>query len=145
MILLMPYIYIMFMQNEKILGYNILLDTFINIGYIVVLSCTCRPFFASKWSMKFTLMDNLFQLDAFHNKVSPFGFFEFHMKDQIQLIGTISASIILVCMAIILFINYPRNKVKFDLERPKFERCLIWLRILIFVPIIVYLIHGTMN
>ncbi len=138
MTLLMPFIFIMFMINDKHLSYNIIFETIASIGYMISIFCSSIYLFSSKY-MEGSLLAQIFNF-SFKEVHSPFLILKNNFGDYIGLIGSVAATLSFAALLLIVYINYPRNKLKLDVKEVKCGRYMLWIRNLITVPIIIYLL-----
>lgn len=143
MILLMPFIFIMFSLNKKKFRMNVILESISSLFFIVIRILNSFYFFAiEKPILEKSIITSFLKVKDV--SVSPNIFFQNHFSNNASMIAQISAAIVFACYAIIIYINFPRRKEKNNTPDLKLERYIIWFRLLIIVPIILYLLKGMM-
>ena len=138
MTLLMPFIFIMFMISDRHLSYNIILETMASIGYMISIFCSSIYLFSSKY-MANSLLAQIFNF-SFKEEHSPYLVLQHSVSGYIGLIGSVAATIAFAALLLIVFINYPRSKLKLDVKEVQCGRYILWIRNLIIVPVIIYLL-----
>ena len=139
MILLMPFIFIMFALNKPNQRINLILETIICFSFILSQCTNGYYFFSSHGGMENALLTNILNLNLTGN-VSPYSFLIYHFPNFTPIVGRICSTIAFSGFMLILAINYPRKKIEIDVKNIKCERYIIWFRTLIIVPIILYLL-----
>ena len=143
-ILIMPMLMILYGFKPELFRINVILDTIMSISYLITMSTVNiggKYMFASKYSMGGTIIPKILGLKKIKT-LNPQILFKSICGENIQTVMTVSASIMVSALAIMLIINYPRLKIKIkERENPqKLERWIIWLRTVLVVPMLVYLL-----
>ncbi len=137
-ILLMPFMFILFVNNSKIFRLNVILETIGSFFYLLSVSITSSYIFSSINSMNNTILTSFVAYDGIKRYSSKI-FFKTYLGKSIGAFTNISATVAFIAFIIILFINYPRNKFKIE-DNMKLERYIIWIRMLSTIPFIIYLL-----
>lgn len=143
-ILLVPMLMILYGFKPEIFRINIILDTlfsFFMLLYNFAGGTASKWLFASDKSMNGTLITKMLKIKSV-NSVSPAKEITRILGENAELVKNLSISIMFAIIAIMIVINYPEVNVnKEERENPKKpERWIIWLRTLMLVPILIYLL-----
>lgn len=144
MILLMPFIFIMFSLNKPNLRINLILETVICLTFVLSQCTNSYNFFASHGGIENALLTNILNLNLSEN-VSPYFFLIYHFPNFTPILGRVCSTVAFSGFMLILAINYPRKKINIDFKNDKCERYIIWFRTLIIVPIILYLLISCIR
>lgn len=144
MILLMPFIFIMFSLNKPNFRINLILETIICFAFVLSQCTNSYNFFASHGSMENALLTNILNFNLTEN-VSPYFFLIYHFPNFTPIVGRVCSTIAFSGFMLILGINYPRRKIEIDVKNIKCERYIIWFRTIMIVPIILYLLISCIR
>lgn len=127
-IYLAPFLFILIMLNEDWIRINIILKTFYSLTTICALCIGNTNIFARS-NIKNTLITAIFELD---NKACS-NISEFLMTNivEYETYHKIFASVSVACIVSLLVINYPRFKVKPQIDCTKCERWIIWIDLVV--------------
>ena len=127
-IYLAPFLFILIMLNEDWIRINIILKTFYSLTTICALCFGSTNIFA-KENIRNTLITEIFELD---NKACT-NIYEFLTTNivEYETYHKIFASVSVACIVILLVINYPRFKVKPQIDCTKCERWIIWIDLVV--------------
>lgn len=144
MILLMPFLLILLSLKPKFWKINIILETTMCIASaFTMISHNIDYFFSSTNSMENGLLMSLFGKEL--TKSIYVGQIAESIKN-ISLLNSIFASVLVGVMLIMLVINFPRFKEKYlDFKDEHFDRFIIWIRMFIVVPFILYTIIKVLG
>ena len=143
MILLMPYIFILFSLNKNIFRLNIILETLLSLFHFIALLAASNYYILSApMSMYGNIINTVFNTQLKSKYILGHIIYHFLSQESGLMIGQISATISFACLVLILIINYPNNKFKFPKEESKCERYIIICRGLIILPALLVLLVG---
>ena len=127
-IYLAPFLFILIMLNEDWIRINVILKTFYSLTTICALCFGSTNIFA-KENIRNTLITEIFELD---NKACT-NIYEFLTTNivEYETYHKIFASVSVACIVILLVINYPRFKVKPQIDCTKCERWIIWIDLVV--------------
>ena len=143
-ILLMPFIFLLFIINIKNFRLNLILETILSLTLMIAQCTNEYYFFSAIHSMKNSLLTDILNFNI-NTNTSPMVFFTKSFNDLTNVIGTISSTIAFTCLLLILFINYPYKKNILNRKEYKCERYIIWIRTLMILPILLYLIISYLR
>lgn len=147
-ILLMPALMILYGFKPQLFRINVILDT-VAFGSCFMFSLIHEKYlFNSKYSMNGSLISKVFDVKKMGivNLKDPLRDF---LGNNINMIETMIATILFATLGIILIINYPKlniikkEKENDNLEKP--ERWIIWIRSLMVVPAIAFLLFNVIR
>lgn len=167
MILLMPFLFILFMINKKIFKINILLELLMTVSSIIINSM-CEIFlFATQYSMDKTIFSKLLG-----NKISYYStnqIFQTLVKsddnnnvvtnivtktgeivtknntDMYSVLGRTFVGLFIISIIAMLIINHPKfNKEELAKDNENCPRWIIWIRTVLLVPIIILMIYHAL-
>lgn len=132
-IYVIPFLFILFMLNDEWYRINIILETFYAVTTMGSMFFGSTNIF-SKSSMENTLITKIFPLvqksyDNIYELVTT------RIADY-EVYHKILASVSVACIVILLVINYPRFKVKPEVDCEKCERWIIWINMLVMAGVI---------
>ena len=133
--LLVPFIYIMMLQNEKIYRYNVILDTVMSIGILFRLILRNSNIFLVR-GMNGSIVEWFFGKTV-NPEDAPYTSVAKLLVTKIGLIGslqTLFSGVALVSGLLIILLNHPAEKIKLPEEGKTIPRVVLWLRTLIIVP-----------
>lgn len=144
-ILLMPFLMILYGFKPQLFRINIILDTIMSAASIVSLSIGSKSIFNSKYSMTNTILSNKI---GEIKTVSVNNFLNNLLGENINMVASFATTIMFAALAIILVVNYPKfNTDKDNSEKKieKTERWIIWIRELMVVPAIAFLLFSVIK
>lgn len=127
-IYLVPFLFIMFMLNNKWYRINVIIETFYSATTLLALFCGSKAIF-TKNSMENTLITKVFPLaektydnirELFLNRIENY---ETYHK--------IFASVSVACIVLMLIINYPLLRKESEIDCTKCERWIIWINMFV--------------
>lgn len=139
-ILLMPFLMILYGFKPKLFRINVILDTIMSVVFLALTSVQAESLFNTTYSMKESAIIQIFNIQQ-SETISLQQFLLENLGNNLNIITSIITTILFAAMGIILVINYP----KFNLEdkesiEEKPERWIIWLRTLVVIPALMFLI-----
>lgn len=133
MILLMPFMYILFSLNHKNLKLNILIDTILCVSSSLMLIVTDVEYF---FSPTHALSKGILSYFINFNNITNITLGKIITSTLGQrMILSILSTITFAMMLLILVINHPKIKIK---NEENIDRWLIWIRLLLVVPYILF-------
>lgn len=133
MILLMPFMYILFSLNHKNLKLNILIDTILCVSSSLMLIVTDVEYF---FSPTHALSKGILSYFINFNNITNITLGKIITSTLGQrMILSILSTVTFAMMLLILVINHPKIKIK---NEENIDRWLIWIRLLLVVPYILF-------
>lgn len=123
-----PFLFILIMLNEDWFRINIILKTFYSFTTLFALCLGSENIFARD-NIKNTLITAIFKLDS--KACSNMSEFLTKSIVEYETYHKIFASVSVACIVILLVINYPRFKVKPQIDCTKCERWIIWIDLVV--------------
>jgi len=140
MTLLIPFIYILFSINPKQFKLNIILDTVMcGASAIMMTFSDITYFFSTKNSMPNGILGQFMNLEQIPNETIGRLITSVSGKNMIL---SISSTVTLAAMVLLLVINNPKFKQKNIYQNEKMDRWLIWIRMLLVVPYILFTLFA---
>lgn len=133
-LLLVPFIYLVLVQNERLFGYNIILDTAMNLSAMMFMLLGDLPPFWTYWMEKSiipVIIRHPINLESIHN--GPLSYLKANFGMAVSfypLFCTVAA----VCAGLILFLNSPNSDKRLPYEYSGYSRILVTLRSVIMLP-----------
>lgn len=166
MILLMPFLMILFVNNQKIFKINIILELVMTISSLIINAMANPYFFAVKKSIEKTILYKFFEIKNIEFKIGDI-FEKLHKSqennnlsttivsktgeilqvsniDVFSMLGKICTGLYVISIIAIIILNHPKFKRDELAEfNEKCPRWLIWVRTLLIVPIILIFIYEA--
>lgn len=143
MILLMPFIYILFSINPENLKLNIILDIIMCLFSSIMMTFSDNTyFFSTHYSMVDSLLGKILHFEGITNITIGGLITDITTKNMIL---SITSTVSFAAMLFILVINNPRFKMKNIYREKKVEKCLIWFRMLLIIPYIIFTLIGVVK
>lgn len=142
MILVIPFVYILFSLNPKSFKLNIILDTVMCVFSAIMMTFSdITYFFSTEHSMPNGILGQILNLEQISN--ITIGRLITSATGR-SMILSISSTVSLAAMIIILVINNPKFKLKNMYYNEKMDRWLIWIRLLLIVPYILFTVFAIL-
>ena len=140
-ILLMPMLMILYGFKPEIFRINIILDTVLSIVSLLIFPMCDSHMFMAEISMNTTIIAKLMKVKQVPS-VTLYDIYTKLFNENIGLVKNIGITIFFAILAILIVINYPKfNIKKEERDKPeKTERWIIWVRSLIVVPVLMFLL-----
>lgn len=141
-ILLLPFLYLVIIQNKKVYMYNMLLDLAMNVGLIMHMILRGSQVFKLK-----TVNDSIFQFFLGYSvdyDKAAYPSIKHFLSERLSVIldmhGLFSA-VALIAAILILILNHPVQKVSLPANAEKCPRVLYWIRTVIIVPFLLFTLY----
>ncbi len=145
-ILLMPTLMILYGFKPQLYRINVILDTIMSGSCFMAIVMHSKKLFSTSASMKNSLLTEMLNI----KQIQPFNLREFFInlfEGKFDVIASFVTTVLFATLGIILIINYPKlnimNKEEKEVEKP--ERWIIWIRSLMIVPAIAFLLFNVIS
>lgn len=141
-LLLVPFLFIMIVQNKHLFRYNILLETFMSFFLTLQMALRGSPIFRTV-EINYTWVQQLFgevknqdqiRYPTLNFALARIGSRLFTHINIINILWPAISGIAFICAIIIIVLNFPREKIKLPLDGEVCERWILWLRMCIILP-----------
>lgn len=133
-LLMIPFIYLVLVQNEKLFGYNIILDTAMNLSVMMYMLLGDLPPFWTYWMEKSIIPVVIRQpinLESIHN--GPLSYIKANFGMAVSFYPLFCA-VAVVCAGLIFFLNSPNSDKRLPYENSRYLKSLVTLRSVIMLP-----------
>ena len=140
--LLVPFLYIMIVQNKRLFQYNILLETFMSFFLTLHMALRGSPIFRTI-EINYTWVQQLFGEVKNRNEIryptlnfalAKIGRRLFAHINIINILWPAISGVAFICAFLLIVLNFPREKIKLPMDGEICERWILWLRMCIVLP-----------
>lgn len=141
--IIIPYIYIVIVQNKKMLMYNVLLDTAMSVTLVLKLVLRATRF----WNLRTvngSIVQGLLGYEVDYTKAGYYASVSDFLREKIDIIDSFQplfSGVAFICGILLLVLNHPSERIKLPVDGEKCPRVLYWLRALILVPFLVLTLY----
>jgi hypothetical protein len=133
-ILLVPFLYLLIIQNMHVFRLNIILDIMMSSMCTLLVILRTPSSYTSK-HMSGTIIEHLIEKTTFGQR-KYLSLYDFLSRKSVDAITPIFCGLFVACGLLLLIINYPGFNPKNILTSNKCERWIIWIRMIEVVPFI---------
>ena len=133
-LLMVPFLYLVLVQNERLFGYNIILDTAMNLSVMMYMLLGDLPPFWTYWMEKSiipVIIRHPINLESVHN--GPLSYLKANFGMAVSFYPLFCAAAV-VCAGLILFLNSPNADKCLPYENSRYSKSLVTLRSVIMLP-----------
>ena len=147
---LLPFLYIVLVQNKQMILYNTIFDIIMQFSLIMKMILRGSKLFQVRFLNK-ALIQRFFGYYVKYHGDSSYASIDNYLFDKNDLIENYQpmfAGASVICAVLLLVLNHPGEKIKLKVSGEKNVRALLWLRTLIILPfalLSVYLFARTVS
>ena len=141
--ILVPFLFILIVQNDKMVFYNSLFDFAMQLGLMIKLILRGSQMFQIRFINK-SLIYRLFGYTVKYNDEGKYMNIDNYLLDKDELydhLQPLFSGIAVVCGILLLVFNHPDEKYTLKLNAEKRVRALLWLRTIIILPFAVFCVY----
>ena len=141
--ILVPFLFILIVQNEKMVFYNSLFDFAMQLGLMIKLILRGSQMFQIRFINK-SLIYRFFGYTVKYNDEGKYMNIDNYLLDKDELydhLQPLFSGIAVVCGILLLVFNHPDEKYTLKLNAEKRVRALLWLRTIIILPFAVFCVY----
>lgn len=141
--ILVPFLFILIVQNDKMVFYNSLFDFAMQLGLMIKLILRGSQMFQIRFINK-SLIYRLFGYTVKYNDEGKYMNIDNYLLDKDELydhLQPLFSGIAVICGILLLVFNHPDEKYTLKLNAEKRVRALLWLRTIIILPFAVFCVY----
>ena len=138
MAILLPFLYIVLVQNKNMVLYNGIFDIAAQFGLMMKLILRGSRLFEVRFVNK-ALIQRFFGYNVEYKASCPYSSVDLYLydnKDLLEHYQPLFSGVAVVSMAMLLILNHPEKQIKFKINGDRNIRALLWVRTLIIVPFV---------
>ncbi len=140
---LLPFLYIVLVQNKNMVLYNGIFDIAAQFGLMMKLILRGSRLFEVRFVNK-ALIQRFFGYNVEYKASCPYSSVDLYLydnKDLLEHYQPLFSGVAVVSMAMLLILNHPEKQVKFKINGNRNIRALLWVRTLIIVPFVLLTLY----
>lgn len=143
MAILLPFLYIVLVQNKNMVLYNGIFDIAAQFGLMMKLILRGSRLFEVRFVNK-ALIQRFFGYNVEYKASCPYSSVDLYLydnKDLLEHYQPLFSGVAVVSVAMLLILNHPEKQLKFKINGDRNIRALLWVRTLIIVPFVLLTLY----